>query len=184
MKNPFKRAGLAWVSLTLFLTFLLSACSSIDIEEYSDTSPELNLKTFFNGKLKVYGMVQDMSGKMTRRFTADIDASWDGEIGVLDELFYFDDGEQQTRVWTLKHLGDGKYTGTAGDVVGVAEGQTRGAVFRWQYVLTIPYDGDNLDVKLDDWLYLISEDRLINRTSINKFGLNVGEITLIIEKLS
>jgi len=183
MKKLFTRAWVARASLVLFLALLMSGCSSIDVDDYTDTSPDLNLKTFFDGKLKVYGMVQDISGKMTRRFTADIDASWNGETGVLDELFYFDDGEQQTRIWTLQHLGDGKYSGTAGDVVGVAEGQTRGAVFRWQYVLTIPYEGDTIDVKLDDWLYLIADDRLINRTSINKFGLQVGEITLIIEKL-
>ncbi|BDX08520.1 DUF3833 domain-containing protein [Planctobacterium marinum] len=162
---------------------LLIGCSSVDINDYRGSEPNLNLKTFFDGKLKVYGMVQDFSGKVTRRFTADIDASWDGETGTLDELFYFDDGEQQTRIWTLNHLGNGEYNGTAGDVVGVAKGKTVGSVFRWQYELTIPYDGDTLNVKLDDWLYLITEDRLINRTSINKFGLEVGEITLIIEKL-
>ncbi|MCC2606998.1 DUF3833 domain-containing protein [Planctobacterium marinum] len=166
----------------LGLSLILSACSAVDVSDYAATEPRLDLKTFFNGDLKVYGMVQDMSGKMTRRFSADIKASWQGNTGTLDEVFYFDDGEQQTRIWTLNDLGNGRYTGTAGDVVGVAQGQTRGAVFRWQYELTIPYDGDTLNVHLDDWLYLISEDRLLNRTSINKFGIEVGEITLIIEK--
>lgn len=171
-------------ALGLFGTILLlTGCSSVDVNEYQGTEPQLNLKTFFDGKLKVYGMVQDFSGKMTRRFTADIDASWQGDTGVLDEVFYFDDGEQQTRIWTLNYLGNGEYTGTAGDVIGTAKGTTVGSVFRWQYELTIPYDGDTMNVKLDDWLYLITEDRLINRTSINKFGLEVGEITLIIEKL-
>jgi len=171
------------VLIALASVVLTTACSSIDIHDYKDTGPELDLKTFFTGKLKVYGMVQDFSGKMTRRFTADIDASWQGTTGTLDELFYFDDGEQQTRVWTLTDLGDGFYEGTAGDVVGIASGQTKGSVFRWEYVLTIPYDGDTMEVKLDDWLYLIAEDRLINRTSIRKFGIEVGQITLIIEKI-
>ena len=183
MNIYYSRVRAALASLALTSVFLLTGCSSINVDDYSDTGPKLDLKTFFDGKLKVYGMVQDFSGKMTRRFTADIDASWNGETGILDELFYFDDGEQQTRVWTLNHEGNGKYTGTAGDVVGVASGQTNGAVFRWQYVLTIPYDGITLDVKLDDWLYLITEDRLINRTSIRKFGIEVGQITLIIEKI-
>lgn len=162
---------------------LINACSSVDISDYENTRPQLDLKTFFQGKLKVYGMVQDFSGKMTRRFSADIDASWDGDKGVLDEVFLFDDGERQTRIWTLNALGDGRYSGTAGDVIGEAYGIARGAAFRWQYTLEIPYDGDTLEVDLDDWLYLISEDRLINRTSIKKFGLEVGQITLIIERL-
>ena len=179
MKKLMTRIFGILASLTLTM-----GCSSIDVVDYENTSPKLDLKTFFNGKLKVYGMVQDMSGRMTRRFTADIDASWNGNTGILDEVFYFDDGEQQTRIWTLQDLGNGNYTGTAGDVVGEASGSARGAVFHWRYTLTIPYDGDTLDVKLDDWLYLIADDRLLNRTSINKFGLQVGEITLMIEKLS
>ena len=163
--------------------FLITSCTSNGIDSYANTSPKLDLKTFFDGKLKVYGMVQDMSGNMTRRFTADIDASWEGDTGILDEKFWFDDGEEQIRIWKLKDLGNGDYSGTAGDVVGTAFGSTRGSVFRWQYVLTIPYNDGTLDVKLDDWLYLITEDRLLNRTSINKFGLEVGEITLVIERL-
>lgn len=178
MKHLISRSLLAAIFMAL-----VSACSSVDINDYSETTPKLDLRTFFQGDLKVYGMVQDFSGMMTRRFTADIQASWDGNNGVLDEQFYFDDGEEQTRIWQLTYEGDGNYSGTAGDVTGVAKGTTRGAAFRWQYELQIPYDGDTLSVKLDDWLYLITDDRLINRTSINKFGVEVGEITLIIERI-
>lgn len=166
----------------LFLLFTVQGCSSTDISEYADTEPKLDLRTFFDGRLMAYGMVQDFSGKVTRRFKAQIDASWDGEEGILDEVFWFDDGERTTRLWKLQHLGDGKYTGTAGDVVGLAKGQIQGSVFQWEYELIIPYDGDEIQVKLDDWLYMITEDRLLNRTSIRKFGLEVGELTLIIEK--
>ena len=95
MRPLFTRVKKALAALVLTPLIMLTGCSSVDINEYRDTTPELNLKTFFDGKLKVYGMVQDISGKMTRRFTADIDASWDGETGVLDEVFFFDDGEEK-----------------------------------------------------------------------------------------
>ncbi len=168
--------------MTLVLvSLLLGACSTVGIYDYEGSSPELDLKTFFNGDLKAYGIVQDYSGKVTRRFEADIMASWDGDEGILDEVFRFDDGERSTRLWRLTDLGDGRYVGTAGDVIGQASGKVRGSAFRWQYDLVIPIDGDDVTVRLDDWLYLVTENRLLNRTSIRKFGLEVGEVTLVIE---
>ncbi len=168
--------------LTLSLVaLLLGACSTVGIYDYAGTGPELDLKTFFDGDLKAYGIVQDYNGKVTRRFRADIKASWKNDEGILDEVFWFDDGERSTRLWRLQDLGDGRYVGTAGDVVGQAAGQVRGSAFRWQYDLIIPFGDDELQVRLDDWLYLVTENRLLNRTSIRKFGIEVGEVTLVIE---
>lgn len=164
------------------LLLLLSACSSPVVEDYADTTPELDLREFFDGELLVYGMLQNRGGTMTRRFTATIDADWDGDTGTLDEEFRYDDGEVQYRNWTLTYQGDGRYTGTAGDVVGTAEGRTAGSVFNWHYTLEVPWQDGTLEVNLDDWLYLIDESHLINRTRLTKFGFKVGELTLIIEK--
>lgn len=48
------------------------------------------------------GVVKNFSGEVIRTFDADISASWDDEgVGTLDEVFRFNDGEVQTRVWTL-----------------------------------------------------------------------------------
>jgi hypothetical protein len=167
----------------LFLIPVLSACSQVSIESYEGTSPALDLKTFFNGKLMAYGILQDRSGKVTRKFTATIDASWSGEVGTLIEHFIFDDGEEQDRTWTLNHLGNNRYTGQAGDVVGTANGQVAGLAFNWKYSLNVPWNDSNIMLNLDDWLYLVEENHLINRTELRKFGLRVAELTLVIEKI-
>ena len=163
------------------LLLLLSACSS-SIDDYKGTEPYFDFKTFFSGELVAYGVVQDYSGMVTRRFKVDMQASWQGNQGTIDEQFYYQDGETDERVWNITLGENGTLTGTANDVVGVAEGVTRGSAFNWKYTLEIPYDGDTMEVDLDDWMYLVTETRLINRTSIDKLGLEVGEITLIIEK--
>jgi hypothetical protein len=168
--------------LLVFSTYLL-ACSSPSLDNYEGTSPSLDLKEFFNGELRAYGMLQNRSGVMTRRFTASIDASWDGDQGTLIEEFQFDDGEVEYRTWHLTDLGNQRYTGTAGDVIGDANGSIIGSVFQWQYVLDVPYKDSTIEVKLDDWLYLIDENHLINKTRLSKFGFKVGELTLLIEKL-
>ncbi len=169
--------------LLIVMTFLvLAGCSRVSIDEYAQTTPPLDLKTFFNGDLVAYGILQDRSGRVTRKFSATIAASWEGEEGTLDEHFIFDDGEEQTRVWTLVHQGNNRYTGTAGDVVGTASGQVAGSAFNWQYTLDVPWNDGTIELNLDDWLYLVEEDHLINRTDLKKFGFKVAELTLVIEK--
>src|SRR5690606_997766 len=59
---------------------------------------------------------------------------------------------------------------------------TAGNVLNWSYTLIIERDGEPFSVQLDDWLYLVDEDNMINRTQVYKFGLPVGEITLYIGK--
>lgn len=163
--------------------FLLLSCSSQQLDDYAATLPALDLKTFFDGELRAYGMLQNRGGEMTRRFTAMINASWQGNAGILEEEFVFDDGEIQYRTWHLTDHGDGRYSGTAEDVIGTAGGSIVGAVFQWQYQLEVPYNDGTIAVALDDWLYLIDDNHLINRTRLSKFGFKVGELTLLIEKL-
>jgi hypothetical protein len=168
-------------TVAALLSFLLVACGSIDVNEYRDAGPKLDMRTFFDGELKAYGILQDRSGKVTRKFTADIDASWMGNKGVLDETFYFDDGETSKRVWQLELQGN-RVVGTAGDVVGEASGEFSGNALFWRYVLTIPYKEKTIDITIDDWLYLVTENKLINKSVLKKFGFRVGDLTLLIEK--
>ena len=167
--------------LPLFM--LMCGCSSMDVGDYATTEPALDLRRFFDGELRAYGMLQDRSGRMTRRFTATLSGRWNGDIGMLEEHFSFDDGEEQDRTWTLQHLGDGHYRGIAGDVIGTAEGRSSGSVFSWHYQLDVPWGDGSIAVNLDDWLYLIDNEHLLNRTVLRKFGFRVGELTLVIEKI-
>ena len=176
--NLFKK-----IVLIVGLSFLLNACQQVNIEDYQGSSPQLDLQTFFQGDLMAYGILQDRAGKVTRKFSASIEASWEGNTGTLEEHFLFDDGEQQARTWVLTDLGDGRITGTAGDVEGKASGRIVGSVFQWQYQLEVPYNDGTILVNLDDWLYLVDQNHLINKTELKKFGFRVGELTLVIEKI-
>jgi len=37
-------------------------------------------------------------------------------------------------------------------------------------------------VSFDDWMYLLDENRLLNRAAISKFGIQLGEVLLYIER--
>lgn len=165
------------------LTLFLLSCSSPSIDDYHSTTPKLKLNEFFNGELVAHGVVLDMNGNLTRRLVAKITGSWQGQNGTLDEKFTYDDGDTDTRIWKLTHTGNGNYVGTANDVIGTASGKTAGSAFYWRYDLEIKVDGEPLVVTLDDWMYLIDQDLLINKSQIIKYGIEVGEVILSIRKL-
>jgi hypothetical protein len=51
-------------------------------------------------------------------------------------------------------------------------------------VLSLPVDGSVYEVSLDDWMYLMDEDTLINRSSMSKLGVEVGQVTLFFRRQS
>ena len=118
------------------------------------------------------------AGKVVRRFTVVMDCRWQGDDGVLDEDFTYSDGTRQRRIWRLKKLADGRYTGRADDVVGEATGQERGNAFNWKYTMALPVDGRIVNVQFDDWMYLMDDTVMLNKATMRKFGVRLGEVTL------
>jgi hypothetical protein len=171
-------------SAALAATWTLGGCASHSIDTYANEKPVLDLRRYFNGVLDAYGVFTDRSGEVVKRFTVVMRCSWQGEEGVLDEDFTYSDGTTEKRVWRLTHLGDGRYTGTAGDVVGTAVGQTRGNAFQWNYTLALPVDGKVYEVQFDDWMYLMTDNVMLNKATMKKFGVKLGEVTLSFTKRS
>ena len=160
------------------LSLGLAACATPGVEHYRAEQPRLVLEQYFSGKLDAWGMFQGRDGAVQKRFHVVIDASWQGDTGVLDEHFKWSDGTTSRRVWTLKRQPDGRYTGTAGDVLGEAAGQEKGNAFRWGYTLKLPVDGRIIEVQFDDWMYLMGDKVMLNKAKMSKFGVGLGEVTL------
>ncbi|MDP1893598.1 MAG: DUF3833 domain-containing protein [Hydrogenophaga sp.] len=156
----------------------LAGCAGPQISDYASEKPALDLRSYFNGTLDAYGVFTDRSGQVVKRFTVLMRCTWDGDNGVLDEDFVYSDGSTGKRIWRMKHLGNGRYSGTADDVVGVALGETRGNAFRWGYTLALPVDGRVWNVTFDDWMYLMDERVMLNKAVMSKFGVRLGEVTL------
>jgi hypothetical protein len=160
----------------------LAGCAGPQVTDYAKETPLLDLRQYFNGTLDAYGVFTDRSGKVVRRFTVVMNCSWNGVDGVLDEDFVYADGEKQKRIWRMKYLGEGRYSGTAGDVIGTAFGQTSGNAFRWGYTLSLPVDGKVYEVQFDDWMYLMDDRVMLNKAVMSKFGIYLGEVQLTFVK--
>ena len=165
-------------SLLIATTLGLGGCASQSIESYANEKPTLDLATYFNGTLDAYGVFTDRSGSVVKRFTVVMVCNWEGDKGTLDEDFSYSDGSKQKRVWHLTKLGNGRFTGRADDVVGEANGESRGNTFHWNYTLSLPVDGKVYEVQFDDWMYLMGDKVMLNKASMGKFGIRLGEVTL------
>ena len=156
----------------------LAGCASPSVNDYASEKPALDLQAYFNGVVDAWGIFTDRNGKVVKRFTVEMRCQWQDSKGVLDEDFVYSDGSKEKRIWSLTHLGDGQYQGTAGDVVGLATGQVKGNAFHWQYTLALPVNGMVLHVQMDDWMYLMDDRVMLNKARMSKLGLHLGDVTL------
>ena len=163
--------------LALLAALVLGACATPTPQDYTAERPAFDFKAYFNGRVEGWGMVQDRSGRVTRRMYVEMDCTWTGDVGTLDERFVNADGTRETRVWTVRKSGN-QYVGTAADVVGEARGEQAGNALRWRYVLEAKRAGaSTVKLDMDDWMWLIDERTLMNRTAFSKFGIGFGEVS-------
>jgi Protein of unknown function (DUF3833) len=162
---------------------LLTGCAGPTPADYADQTPLLDLAQYFNGRLQAHGLFTDRSGQVVKRFTVDMLGRWQGQQGVLEEDFRYSDGTTERRVWHLQKEKDGRYTGRADDVVGQAQGEAAGNALRWRYTLALNVDGRTWNVQFDDWMFLMDERVMLNKAVMSKFGIRLGEVTLVFHKL-
>lgn len=145
-------------------------------EDYTDTGPSFDLRKHLSGELESEGVIFGPNGRATSRFVADFTGVWDGVSGELGEVFHYDNGTIQNRKWFLTMGENGAFTATADDIIGVGQGQMSGATVRLTYSirLTDAAGGHVLDVV--DWMYLMDNGTIMNRSEMRKFGVKVAEL--------
>ncbi|MGA1204385.1 MAG: DUF3833 domain-containing protein [Opitutales bacterium] len=153
------------------------------IEDYKDEKPVVDVKEHFNGPIKAWGLIQGRNGKVLARFDVEMVGRWEGDSGVLEESFDFYDGRTQRRVWKIQRTGDNQYEGRAGDIIGKAKGEQSGNAVRWSYDMDLEVGGKTYKIRFDDWMWLMNDGILINRSYLKKFGFTVAELTLFMQKV-
>jgi hypothetical protein len=160
---------------------VLTGCAPT-IEDYADKQPTLQLKEYLQGDIEAWGVVQNWRGEVTRHFTLNMNAQWEGNEGTLNERFVYDDGETDTRTWNITYVDEHNFTGTAGDVIGTAHGKTYGNAARINYTMRVPVGDKTYDLAMDDWWYLMDDNHLINKIAMKKFGITVATITIAFDR--
>ncbi len=152
---------------------------------YAGTEPAFDLRKHLSGPMKSEGMIYGPRGHVSSRFVADMKGTWDGKTGVLTEDFvYAGSGQKQARRWSLKLGENGKFTATAPDVIGTAQGEVSGATVRLTYRIKLLEDAGGHVLDVTDWMYLMENGVIMNRSEMRKFGIKVAELIATIRPVS
>lgn len=144
-----------------------------ETKDYANTGPDFDIRRHLNGPILCEGVIYGPLGRVTSRFIADFEASWDGNHGTMREVFRYDNGSQQDREWRLRVDDSGIIQAEADDLIGAGRGQQLGASVRLDYRIKLP-TGHVLDTT--DWMYLVENGAIINRSQFRKFGFKVAEL--------
>ena len=170
-------------NLTYFiLLFTLLGCSNMKIENFSNAKPEFNLMEFFEGEVHAWGIVEDRFGNIRRQFTVYMTGVIKNETLTLEEDFVYADGEIDKRIWKFSKFDEKSYKGFANDIIGEAVAKEQGNAFNMKYKMDLDLGFAELRVNFNDWMFRIDESTIINKATINKFGINIATVTLFFRK--
>jgi len=146
-------------------------------ENYADTSPPFDIRMVLNGPLVSEGVIYGPMGRVDARFVARMEGQWNNDgTGTLTEDFTYATGGTQQRRWALSMGENGAFTATAPDVIGTAQGQQTGATVRMTYKIKLEEDAGGHVLNVTDWLYLMENGSIVNRSEMRKFGIKVAEL--------
>ena len=165
------------------ILFIVGCGMKPSIEDAKLSNRNFSLEEFFDGETTAYGQFQDVLGNVSRRFTVNIKGSWDGSNLILVEDFTYDDGSEEQRIWKLVKNNGNKWVGSAEGVVGIAEVKTSGDMFYWAYTIDLPTPSGERRVSFKDYMWMLSDDRVLNKAYMSKWGLPLGEVTIMFEKV-
>lgn len=151
-------------------------------DDYQEHGHVLNLREHLNGPLICEGVLYGPLGRVTSRFVADMNVTWDGNIGTMTEHFRYDDGSTQDRCWTLTLGNDGSVKATAPDVIGEGKGMAKGHALQLLYKIKLSEDAGGHVLDAVDWMYVVGNGSIMNRSQFRKFGIKVAELVATMRK--
>lgn len=176
--------------MDMLLLFLLGAAATLGLtwarsryldflaqqpEDY-ENGPEFDLRQHLNGPLLCEGVIYGPTGRVSSRFVADFDARWEGNRGVMTEEFRYDSGHTQSRRWDLTLGNDGSIKAEAPDLVGTGSGWQKGSAVKLDYTIRMPEGTGAHVLGVTDWMYLMENGTIMNRSQFRKYGIKVAEL--------
>ncbi|KAF0115555.1 MAG: hypothetical protein FD150_972 [Rhodobacteraceae bacterium] len=171
-------SAFAGALIVICLIALRSRYASFQAQRPGDyaSGPIFDLRRHLNGPMACEGVIFGPTGRVTSRFVADMEGRWDGSTGTLSEVFRYDSGSVQHRAWTLALGEGGKITATAPDVVGPGEGRVAGSGVMLRYSIQLTPEAGGHVLNVVDWMYLMGNGTIMNRSQFRKFGIKVAEL--------
>lgn len=152
-------------------------------KDYAGQMPQFDLRTHLDGQIRCEGVIYGPLGRVASRFTAEFEAQWAGNRGVMRERFLYDSGSTQDREWRLELGNDGTIRAEACDLAGPGRGVQRGPAVRLDYRLRLPKQAGGHVLAVTDWMYLTPTGAIVNRSQFRKFGIKVAELVATMQRV-
>lgn len=146
-------------------------------------SARFELTTFLEGRTRAWGVFEDRFGRMRRRFSVEMHGHWEDGAFLLDESFIYDTGAREERTWRVVPSGEGRFTATCPDCVGSAVGVCDEQSIRMRYRFRLKLETRILTVDFDDRIYRMGDAIAVNRATMSKWGVKLGELSLFFERI-
>ena len=147
-----------------------------NVNQFNTDAQPFDPVVFFSGTFQAQGMFVDRFGQVQKRFLIDISCDTEDNQTTLHEKFTYDDGKTETRSWTIVKKNRDKYIAHTDDVVGKGVGYVSGSVFKLKYDFLLTLYGRRVKVHFDDVMVKQTENTILNRAKLSKFGLLLGEL--------
>jgi hypothetical protein len=141
-----------------------------------------DLLTYFEGKTLATGVFEGRSGQLKRRFKVELMGRPEGSSLVLVEDFLFDDGERQERTWILTRGNGQRFTGTCADAVSEAHGGFEQGRAFLNSSLRLKVGRRMFAMSFDDVFYDIGNGTVLNRSTVSKWGMRLGQVLILFRK--
>ena len=145
-------------------------------------TPLFELTSFLDGHTRAWGVFEDRFGRLRRSFTVEMNGQWHDRVFVLDERFVYDTGETETRTWHVTPSGGGRFRATCADCIGSATGVSDAGSVRMTYRFRLKMKAREIVVAFDDRLYRMSDNTAVNRATMSKWGIKLGELSLFFQR--
>jgi hypothetical protein len=162
--------GLVWARITM------AGFVAQKPQDYENEGPAFDMRKHLNGPILCEGVIYGPMGRVSSRFVADFEATWEGDSGVMKEHFVYDDGSVQDREWRLELSSNGAIRARADDVVGTGTGRQCGPTVLLRYDIRLPKESGGHVLNTVDWMYLTPNGTIMNRSQFRKFGFKVAEL--------
>ncbi|MCY4153041.1 MAG: DUF3833 family protein [Aestuariivita sp.] len=175
--------GAGSVMLLCVVRHFVASFAAQKSEHYDSGQPIFDIQTQLNGPILCEGVIFGPLGRVSGRFVGNFDINWDGTVGIMKEHFRYDDGSELSREWQLHVEDGGRVRATAADIIGTAIGQQSGPTLKMKYRIKLEAAGTPV-LSAIDWMYLLPNGTIINRSQFRKFGIKVAELVATMKPLT
>ncbi len=182
--------SLSWLLFGVFLAIGLMILKSRLVgfrtqqpADLAGSAPRFDLRTHLSGPILCEGVIYGPTGRVASRFVAEMEGVWNGNTGVLKERFRYDSGRVQDREWRLQLSNDGSIRAEADDVVGPGTGRAEGAAVQLRYRIKLDEEAGGHVLNVTDWMYLMENGTIMNRSQFTKFGITVAELVATMRRM-